>query len=110
MDKSFQPVSPKEIPLERKEEILKKIAVSIVKRGLTAPAIMFLESIKPMNFISAQIMIFLEPIILTFFNISEYREASLIFEERDSVEKLIKYIEEFENTNKRNKKDIKEDK
>ncbi|MEJ5307611.1 MAG: hypothetical protein WHT27_04875 [candidate division WOR-3 bacterium] len=110
MDKSFQPVSPKEIPLERKEEILKKIAESIVKRGLTAPAIMFLESIKPMNFISAQIMIFLEPIILTFFNISEYREASLIFEERDSVEKLIKYIEEVENTHKRNKKDIKEDK
>ncbi|MEO0288782.1 MAG: hypothetical protein ABIN00_04020 [candidate division WOR-3 bacterium] len=110
MDKSFQPVSSKEIPLERKEEILKKIATSIVKRGLTAPAIMFLESIKPINFISAQLMIFLEPIILTFFNISEYREASLIFEERDSVEKLIKYIEEFENTEKRNKKDIKEDK
>ncbi|HAF07578.1 MAG: hypothetical protein QME48_04400 [bacterium] len=110
MDKSFQPVSPKEIPLERKEEILKKIAENIVKRSLTAPAIMFLESIKPMNFISAQIMIFLEPIILTFFNIKEYREASLIFEERDSVEKLIRYIEDFENQHKRNKKDIKEDK
>jgi len=62
---------------------------------LTAPAIMFLESIKPMNFISAQIMIFLEPIILTFFNIKEYREASLIFEERDSVEKTYKVYRRF---------------
>ncbi len=105
----FKPVAAKEISGERKEGILKKIAENIVNRGLTAPAVMFLETIKPMNFISSQIMIFLEPIVLTFFNIKEYREASLIFEERESVEKLISFIEDFENAKKSKKKNLKED-
>lgn len=105
----FKPVAAKEISEERKEEILKKIAENIVNRGLTAPAVMFLETIRPMNFISSQIMIFLEPLVLTFFNIKEYREASLIFEERESVEKLISFIEGFENAKKSKKKNLKED-
>jgi len=111
MTDNFIPVSPSEISEERKREIIDKIAKNIVRRGLTAPAIMFLESVKPMNFIGAQVMIFFEPIILTFFNINEYREAALIFEERGAVERLIKGIEDSENEIKNDKKkSVKEDK
>jgi hypothetical protein len=56
-------------------------------------------------------MVFFEPIILTFFNINEYREASLMFEERDTIEKLINEIENQENEIKKDKKkSVKEDK
>ncbi|MDD3804248.1 MAG: hypothetical protein PHW02_07705 [bacterium] len=114
MSDNFIPVSHTEIPQERKKEIISKLAKSIVERGLTAPAIMFLESIKPMNFLGAQVMIFFEPIILTFFNIKEYREASLMFEERETVENLIHEIESEENRIKEDKKikekSVKEDK
>ncbi|MGE3063578.1 MAG: hypothetical protein AB7T10_08105 [bacterium] len=112
---NFTPVTYTEITEERKKEILLKIAKNIVARGLTTPAIMFLESVKPMNFVGAQVMIFFEPIILTFFNIKEYREAALMFEERGTVEKLINEIENAENETKKEKikdkeKSVKEDK
>jgi len=114
MPDNFIPVSASEISEERKKEIIFKIAKNIVSRGLTAPAIMFLESVKPMNFLGSQVMIFFEPIILTFFNINEYREASLMFEERNTVEKLINEIENIENEEKKDKKEkktsVKEDK
>lgn len=111
MPDNFVPVSASEISSDRKKEIISKIAKNIVLRGLTAPAIMFLESVKPMNFLGAQVMVFFEPIILTFFNINEYREASLMFEERDTIEKLINEIENQENEIKKDKKkSVKEDK
>ncbi|HAV92600.1 TPA: hypothetical protein DCW38_05405 [candidate division WOR-3 bacterium] len=111
MPDNFVPVTASEISSDRKKEIISKIAKNIVLRGLTAPAIMFLESVKPMNFLGSQVMVFFEPIILTFFNISEYREASLMFEERDTIEKLINEIENQENEIKKDKKkSVKEDK
>ena len=111
MPDNFVPVSASEISSDRKKEIISKIAKNIVLRGLTAPAIMFLESVKPMNFLGSQVMVFFEPIILTFFNINEYREASLMFEERDTIEKLINEIENQENEIKKDKKkSVKEDK
>ncbi|PIP14430.1 MAG: hypothetical protein COX48_00865 [bacterium (Candidatus Stahlbacteria) CG23_combo_of_CG06-09_8_20_14_all_34_7] len=111
MSDNFTPVSYTEISEDRKREIISKIAKNIVSRGLTAPSIMFLESIKPMNFIGGQVMIFFEPIILTFFSIKEYREAALMFEERGTIDKIIAEIENFENVNEKDKKkSVKEDK
>lgn len=93
---NFQPVSPEEISEERKTEIIEKLAKGIVKRRLTAPAIMFLESIKPINYIGSQLLIFLEPVVLAIFPISQYREVAIILEERDSIEHIIKAIEKFD--------------
>lgn len=93
---NFQPVSPEEISQERKEEIISKLAKGIVKRRMTAPAIMFLESIKPINYIGSQLLIFLEPVILAIFPISQYREVAVILEERDSIEHIIRAIENYD--------------
>lgn len=93
---NFQPVSPEEISSERKKEIIDKLAKGIVRRRLTAPAIMFLESIKPINYIGSQLLIFLEPVVLAIFPISQYREVAIILEERDSIEHIIKAIEQFD--------------
>lgn len=98
------PVSYTEIPEEKKNEIIDKLARGIVNRQMAVPAIMFLESIKPMNFIASQLMVFFEPVILALFTVSNYREISLVFEERGSVEKIIQRIEYFENESKSNKK------
>ena len=83
---NYQPVSPEEISVEKKNEIINKLAEGIVKRRLTAPTIMFLESVKPMNYLGSQLMIFLEPVVLSIFNITQYRE-------RDAIETIIKAIE-----------------
>ncbi len=90
---NYQPVSPEEISVEKKNEIINKLAEGIVKRRLTAPTIMFLESVKPMNYLGSQLMIFLEPVVLSIFNITQYREVAVILEERDAIETIIKAIE-----------------
>jgi len=94
------PVSHTEIPKERKEELMRKLAKGVVDRRMAVPAIMFLESIKPMNFLASQVMVFFEPVILSLFTVANYREISLVLEERDAVENIIKFIEEYENENK----------
>jgi len=108
------PVSPDEINEKEKNDIIKKLAQGIVNRRLTAPSIMFLESIKPMNYIGSQLMIFLEPVILSIFNVTNYRKIALILEERDTIEKILFEIENFENEknkkNKENKKNKKQGK
>lgn len=105
-----QPVSPEEISEERKKEVMGKLAEGIVNRRLTAPAIMFLESIKPLNYISSQVMIFFEPVILSIFSISQYREIAVILEERGAIERIIEMIEEYDSKSKTAQKKEKEEK
>ena len=55
-------------PLEADEQaLMDKVAHKVVDKGWTVPAIMFLESIKPLNFIGSQVMVFFEPIVQTVF-------------------------------------------
>lgn len=105
-----QPVSPEEISEERKKEVMGKLAEGIVNRRLTAPAIMFLESIKPLNYISSQVMIFFEPVILSIFSIAQYREIAIILEERGAIERIIEMIEEYDSKSKTAQKKEKEEK
>ena len=48
---------------EEEQAILKKVATKVVERRMAVPAIVFLESVKPLNFIGSQVLIFFEPII-----------------------------------------------
>ena len=60
---------------------------------MTAPAILFLESIKPLNYIGAQAMIFFEPIVQSLFNIKDYDVFRQAMERRENVENLLQKIE-----------------
>lgn len=100
MFESLGPVSPEEISEERKDEIINKLADGIVKRRLSAPIIMFLESVKPMNYLGSQLMIFFEPIVLAIFNVTQYREIAVILEERGSIERILIAIERIDDEDK----------
>ncbi len=81
---------------ERQAELLAKISDQIVKRKLTVPAIMFLESVKPLSFIGSQALVFLQPIVQAVLNRKEYDELTLMMENRENVEKLLCEIEKQE--------------
>lgn len=85
-----------EVSPERAKELLAKIANQVVKRKLSVPAIMFLESVKPLSFIGSQALIFLQPIVQAFFNRKEYDEFAVLMEDRDNVELLLQEIEKQE--------------
>ncbi|HBZ85712.1 MAG: hypothetical protein A2509_04330 [Candidatus Edwardsbacteria bacterium RIFOXYD12_FULL_50_11] len=85
-----------EVGPERAKELLAKIANQVVKRKLTVPAIMFIESVKPLTFIGSQALIFFQPMVQAFLNRKEYDEFAVLMEDRDNVELLLQEIERQE--------------
>ena len=87
-------VQPENQPLASDDvELLERIAETIVKRGMAAPATMFLESMGPMNFLGSQALHFLTPIIDCAFNVKEVEQVARLLERRDTVTRLIAVIE-----------------
>ena len=83
-------------PLTEKEAaIMHKIAAKVVEWKMTVPAILFLESVKPLNYIGAQAMVFFEPFVQALFNIAEYDTFREMMERRENVERLLQKIEEL---------------
>lgn len=74
-------------------QLLERIAETIVKRGMAAPATMFLESMGPMNFLGSQALHFMTPIIDCAFNVKEVEQVARLLERRDTVTRLIAIIE-----------------
>ncbi len=78
---------------EKDQALFDKLADFVTKRKMTAPAILFLESTKPLNFIGSQFLVVLGPLIKVFFNIAEYDRIVELMEKRENVERLICSIE-----------------
>ena len=87
-------VQPETEPLSIDDvQLLERIAETIVKRGMAAPATMFLESMGPMNFLGSQALHFITPIIDCAFNVKEVEQVARLLERRDTVTRLIAIIE-----------------
>jgi len=86
-----QPILP-----EDEDAVLEKLAKQAVKRGMTVPAILFLESVKPLNFIASQTMVFFEPIVQSVFSIRDYDTLRSALEKRESIEILLLKIEDLD--------------
>jgi len=82
-----------DMPESEQRALLEKAATWIVRRGLTAPAILFLETGKPLNFLGSQLLIALSPFIQAIFKGDEYHKFALILEKDANVELLIELIE-----------------
>jgi hypothetical protein len=82
-----QPIPPEE------DEVLEKVAKKVVQWQMAVPAIIFLESVKPLNFIGAQAMVFFEPIIQSIFSIKDYNTFRVALERRENIENLLQKIE-----------------
>ena len=84
------PLTPKQ------EEILDKLAHKVVQWRMTVPAILFLESVKPLNFVGSQMLVFFEPFVQAFFKGRDYNEFVMMMEEREDVERLLQRIEKLD--------------
>jgi hypothetical protein len=80
------------LPVEE-EAVLDKVARKVVDRRMAVPAIVFLESVKPLNFIGSQAMVFFEPIVQSLFNFKDYDTFRSALEKRESIEILLLKIE-----------------
>ena len=80
-------------------KIINNLASEIVNRGLSVPAIFFLESTKYITFISSQFLVFLGPIATCFINNNKYYNIAEILEDRNNIELLILEIENRQKNN-----------
>ena len=79
--------------LAEQRALLDRIAEAIAARELTAPAVLFLESMKPLSFLGGQFMAFLSPFIHMVVDASDYDRIAEAIERRENVEFLIQRIE-----------------
>ena len=88
------PVVLDDIPEEEQHDLLEKLAQWIVRRNLTTPAILFLETGKPLNFLGSQLLIAFSPFVQAFFKGEKYHKLALILEKDENVELLLQLIEQ----------------
>jgi hypothetical protein len=75
------------------EALVDRLAKRIVEMRLEVPAILALESGRPLSLIASQAMLFFEPLVQSIFHLTEYRRFALLAEHREAVESLLRRIE-----------------
>lgn len=93
----------------QQEEILTKIARKVVLWKMSVPAVLFLESVKPLNYIGSQMMAFFEPFVQTLFSWKDYDEFRKMMEDRGTIERLLRRIEVLDSEAQAKEKVLKEE-
>ena len=70
------------------------MAERVVALRMTVPAILTLESFKPLSFVGSQALYFFEPMVRAFFAVPDYERFAALVERRDSLEALLVKIEQ----------------
>ena len=73
--------------------LLQRLALTIVARRMGVPALLLLNSMKPLNYIGSQAMTFLRPFLTPLFNRADYERLTRIFERRCGLSALADAVE-----------------
>lgn len=87
-------VAPEGQPLSVEDTaLLERVADAVVRRGMAAPAVVFLESMGPMNFLGSQALHFLTPLLDVVFPPQDIERLAHLLERRDTLTRLTAMIE-----------------
>ncbi len=75
-------------------ELFGRLADRVVNLGFALPAVLFLETMRPVNFIGSQVMLFFHPMLRSFFTLREYDLLQQALERRESMGYFVDIIEE----------------
>ena len=90
---AFSTTSGAEVFTSEDLALLDRVADAVVKRGMAAPATVFLDSLGPMNFLGSQALYFLTPIVEWAFQAKEVEQVARLLERRDTISRLIAIID-----------------
>jgi hypothetical protein len=74
-------------------DLIERIARAVVRRQMTVPVLMLLESVKPLSFLGNQLLIFANPVVSLVVQSGDYYRFVRMIEDRDNLEKLMLAIE-----------------
>ena len=83
-------------PNEKQILIVDKVCREVVNRHLAMPAILLLETFRPLNYIGSQVMHFFQPIISSVLPVDGYTDFTELLEQRGSVDYFCECIREIE--------------
>ena len=86
---------PPEQLQEQRDDLVEQVAREIQLRGLTGPAVHFLQASRPYRPLGSNAMLFFDPVLRGLFG-GEYASASEILADDDGIEQLIARLEEIE--------------
>ena len=82
-----------EVMSPEERELVERLARKVVDLHMELPAILTLETGKPLSLVAGQAMIFFEPLVQAVFSFPDYRRFAQMIERREVVEALIQSIE-----------------
>ena len=74
--------------------LLQRLAARVVELRLETPAVLTLETARPLSVVAGQAMLFFEPFAQVLFRINDYRRWAALIERRDALETLTRFIED----------------
>jgi hypothetical protein len=83
-------------PTPSQKQVAEAVCREIVRRRLATPALLFLETFRPLNYLGSQLMHFFQPIVNIVLDGEGYRHLSEFLENRASVDYLRRRIEDLE--------------
>jgi hypothetical protein len=83
-------------PNETQRALVEKLCGEVVRRRLTAPALFTLEMSRPLNYVSAQFLHFLQPFVTVLADKSEYENLTRFLEQRGSIDYVCLRLEALE--------------
>jgi len=91
---SVFPSAPAEPLTSADIALLERAADAVVQRGMATPAVLFLESVGPMNFLGSQALHFLTPMLDVVFPQRDVERVACLLERRDTLARLVALIED----------------
>jgi hypothetical protein len=78
---------------DRERSVLERLAQRVVDLRLEVPAVLTIESARPLALVAAQAMVFFEPFAQALFRLEDYRTWTGLVERREVLELLTRMIE-----------------
>ena len=75
------------------DALLDRLAAEVAKRRMQAPAVLFLHSVQPLNFLGSQAMVFLQPVAGMVLSPADWERAARLLERREALSRLAEKIE-----------------
>lgn len=94
---------------EEEMALLDRLAAFVVRRRLTTPAILLLETTSPFNFVASSAMSFFRPLFGMIFSTKEYKKIEKLLEKRCSISLLAERIELRDNEETAKRKQAREE-
>jgi hypothetical protein len=83
-------------PTEDQKPVVEKVCQEVIRRRMATPALIMLETFRPLNFVGSQVLHFFHPIVSAILTTEAYKHFTEFLERRGSVDYLCQRIEQLD--------------